>query len=108
MEDASRQAAHVVAGCHRLTISTCRTDGDEVAATGERERIIMGKHVGGLAHGAYDIVGFNGLSVAMRCEVLYLMVSTIEGRSDQVGHACVEDDKLLVAVLLDKHYSADE
>ena len=58
----------------------------------------LAKHVGALAHGAYDIVGDLGL---VGRDVLDAVISTIEGGADELGHATIDDGKALAGALLD-------
>ena len=63
------------------------------------------KHVAGLADGTYHVVGTERLAAA---EVLYFVMSLVQGGTYEVGHASIDDDKLLVCALLDIEGASDE
>ena len=65
----------------------------------------FGKHVARLAYRTYYIVCLVRLVATY---VLYLVQSLIEGRTDQVGHTCIYDGKLLGCALLDIKRLGDE
>ena len=65
----------------------------------------LGKHITRLADGANNVVCFLRLVAA---EILNLVQGLIEGRTDKVGHASVDNGKLLVGTLLDVEQTSDE
>lgn len=99
------QRVAVVLRCHDLTIGSGRADGDEVATVGGIEVDGLAKHVGALAHGAYDIVGHLGL---VGRDVLDAVIGAIEGRADELGHAAIDDGEALAGSLLDIEHARDE
>ena len=65
----------------------------------------LDKYIARLADRAYNVVGFLALVAA---QVLNGMESLIEGRADEVCHACVYDGKLLVCGLFDIEYTCNQ
>ena len=65
----------------------------------------LGEYIARLADRTYYVVC---LCRFIARDVLYLMICLIEGRSDQVGHTCIYDGKLLGCALLDIKSLGDE
>lgn len=104
--DGGGEGAEVVLGGHYLAVGAGGADGYEVAGLGEGQGLFKAEGVSGLADGAYDVVtvGFGGGGG----EVLDEVVGAVEGGSDEVGEAGVEDDEFFVDALLDINYAGNE
>ena len=99
--------AAIVVGCHRLAVSSRRSDGEEIAATGFGKSVVLDEGVGGLADGTYDIV--NDAVCTVGCsEVVDLMESTIECRADELCHASIYDDELFLGAVLNIKYAREK
>ena len=100
------EGLHVVGGGHGLAIGAGRADGNEVATTGKGQGVVAGEDVAGLADGPDDVIEF--MFVGDACEVLHLVMCLVKRRADEVGHAGIEDDEALVAIVLDIENPTDE
>ena len=90
----SGEAAEVVLGGHDLAVGTGAAHGEQVASLDMRDGVVLDEDIAGLAHGSDDIVELLvGIGTG---EVLDTMKSTIEGRSDEVVHAGIDDGELLI------------
>ena len=86
------QTAQIVLRRHDLTIGTCRTDGEQIATLGSIEVDLLGEHVRRLTDGSDHIVSLRRFFAA---DVLDLMISLIEGRTNQVSKTSIDDGKFL-------------
>ena len=100
-----RQGTAVVARGHNLAVGTSGEHGDEVAAACAVERDGLVEDIGGLADGADYVVNLLGQFAG---EIAGFVVGIVEGWTDEVGHACIDDGKLLGGSLLDVIYTGDE
>ena len=101
-----RQSAAVVARGHDFAVGTCGEEGEEVATLCLGQWDVLVEDVGGLADGAYHIVGVRLGGGAG--EVDNLVVRIIEGRADEVGETCIDDGELLDGILLHIENFGDE
>ena len=104
-EVALGQLVAIVVRCHDLAIGSSRADGDEVATMGGIEVDGLTKHIGTLAHGTHDIIGHLGL---VGRNVFDAVIGAIEGRTDELGHAAINDGKAFAGAFLNIQYARDE
>ena len=98
--------AHVIAGSHRGTISACRSDGEDIATSGNRECTCLSESIRRLTDRSDDII--DGLFLATSGEILDLVVSLIEGGADKIVHTGIDDNNLLRLALLDINHLGDK
>ena len=86
------QTAAVVLRGHDLAIGSGRTDGQQVTALGTVQIDLLGKHVGRFSDWAHHVVSLTRLVAG---DILDLVIGLIEGRTDQIGKACIDDGEFL-------------
>ena len=91
------QSPAVVLRSHDLTVGTSRTDGQQVAALSPVQVDLLGEDVGRLTDGTHHVVSLHRLVAG---DVLDLMIGLIEGRTNEVGKACIDDGELLDGAFL--------
>ena len=101
------KGAAVVLGCHGLAVGSGRADGEEVSAAGRGQENVAGKDVGRLADGSYDVVGDSGFGSCGR-EVVDVVAGIVEGWTDEICHAGIDNDELLLAPLLDVEHTGEQ
>lgn len=100
-----RQRTAVILAGHDLTVGTGGTQGDEVTTVRLVEVDGLGEDITRLTDRTDDIIRLYGLITR---EVLDLMISLVERRTDEVRHAGIDDGKLLRRALLDIEATGDQ
>ena len=69
--------------------------------------VVLDEDVAALAYRTDDIV-YHGLVRIRGTDVVNLVVCVIQGRTDEIGHACIDYTEILYCIALDIQYPADE
>ena len=93
------QSAEVIAGSHRFSVGTGTAHHKQVSSLHGRDPVVLDEDVTGLTDGSDDVVEL--FFVVGMGDVLHAVESTVEGRSDEVIHSCINDSELFVLSFLD-------
>ena len=104
-EVALDEVSEVVAGGHGLAVGAAGSDRDEVAPAGGGEKDVLSETVGGFAYRSHDIVAGEW---PVGGQVFDVVPGLVEGGTQEVVHAGIDDDEILVLPFLHVENPGDE
>ena len=113
------EGTEVVLRSHCFAIGAGGADGEQVTTLKTGQTNVVVEDVAGLADGSYHIVGLQlfgckegeflaELELVAGADALDLVVCSVEGRTDEFGHAGIDDGELAVGALFDVEHTGDE